>query len=73
MKRELQFFSAIAHKSDEDEIRNMVFKPSSCAEVTVGIRKPGRPRINWEQQMFKHAFAIAGNTPLHEMLSDEER
>ena len=72
LKRQLQFFGTIARKSDEDVIRKMIFKPSSCAEASVDTRKPGRPRINWKQQMFKHAFTIAGNTPLHDMLSDKQ-
>ena len=73
LKRQLQFFGVVSRKTDEDVIRKMIFKPSSCAEFTVDTRKPGRLRINWEQQMFKRAFTIAGNTPLHDMLSGKQQ
>ena len=72
LKRQLQFFGAIARKSDEDVIRKMVFKPSSCDKVTAGTRKTGRPRINWKQQLFNHAWTIAGNTPLPDIVLDKD-
>ena len=53
----------IYRRPDDDVTRMLVFIPGSDALcINLILRRRGRPRLNWCQEVYKHAVVINGGS-----------
>ena len=74
LNHQLQLYGDIARKPDGDPIREAVLTTSTVRpRQHEGHRRVGRARHQWNNEVFREALRVAGNTTvLSEMLADSD-
>ena len=73
LKMQLRFFGQIFRLPTSDPLRTATFFGQGLRPATAGfVRKPGRPRHTWAEQLLKHAARVAGNENLEQRMHNEE-
>ena len=69
LRQQLRYFGKLAGRDNEDPGRACIFEPGGLGDVTpVGVRRRGRPRLEWGAEMRKHAALAAGSQQLLEAI-----
>ena len=70
LRQQLRYFGKLAGRDNENPGRACIFEPGGLGDVTpVGVRRRGRPRLEWSIEMRKHAALAAGSQQLLEAIS----
>jgi len=72
LKRQLQFFGALARRPHNDVVRGLLLVPGTCKLIEVTDKRRGRPRATWASHVYPHACGAAGAQALQQATRDKD-
>ena len=75
LNQQLKLFGRIARAPDEDVLRVLTFMPGTLRAATHRyVRKQGRPRNEWADQLLKQALQMCGSLlAVQDLIQDDNR